>query len=352
MLLNCGVGEDCWESLGLQGDPTSPFWRRSVLGVHWKDWCWSWNFSTLATWWEELIHWKRAWYWERLRAGREGDNRGWDGWMASLTQWTRIWVNSRSWRWTGRPGLLHSTGLQTVGHDWATELNWVLTAVHGGVSLGVAHTLLFLQITGSRVLQLSTCSSQTSLPCCMWCLNSLTSNWTHITCIGKQIFNRRITREALILHFQGIFLTQIHKKRSNGSNDMDHILEALGLYSRMPSKGVTFSNNVHNYYFTSLALILPTFSSCIKKDCTKCTQPWWYWQPPLGPLHFRCCANICLKRSAGLDIRFPLPMLGTQGSGRSPDSCKSGQQVPEMQGQSLTPSLQSRVLPSLTLLVL
>ena len=47
--LNCGVGEDSWESLGLQGDPTSPSWRRSVLGVHWKDWCWSWNSSTLAT---------------------------------------------------------------------------------------------------------------------------------------------------------------------------------------------------------------------------------------------------------------------------------------------------------------
>ena len=55
MLLNCGVGEDSWESLGVQGDPTSPFWRRSVLGVHWKDWCWGWNSSTLATSWEELL---------------------------------------------------------------------------------------------------------------------------------------------------------------------------------------------------------------------------------------------------------------------------------------------------------
>ena len=59
MLLNCGVGEDSWESLGLQGDPTSPFQRSSVLGVHWKDWCWSWNSNTLATWCEELTHWKR-----------------------------------------------------------------------------------------------------------------------------------------------------------------------------------------------------------------------------------------------------------------------------------------------------
>ena len=70
MLLNCGVGEDSWESLGLQGDPTSPFQRRSVLGVHWKDWCWSWN--SLATSCEELTHWKRSWSWEsRRRRGRQ-----------------------------------------------------------------------------------------------------------------------------------------------------------------------------------------------------------------------------------------------------------------------------------------
>ena len=58
MLLNCGVGEDSWESLGLQGDPTNPSWRKSVLNFHWKDWCWSWNSNTLATWWEELTHLK------------------------------------------------------------------------------------------------------------------------------------------------------------------------------------------------------------------------------------------------------------------------------------------------------
>ena len=59
MLLSCGIGEDSWESLGLQGDPTSPSQRRSVLSVHWNDWCWSWNSSTLATSCEELTHWKR-----------------------------------------------------------------------------------------------------------------------------------------------------------------------------------------------------------------------------------------------------------------------------------------------------
>ena len=121
MLLNCGVGEDSWESLGLQDDPTSPSYRRSVLGVHWKDWCWSWNSNILATWCEELTHLKRPWCWERLRAGGEGDDRGWNDWMASLTQWTWVWVDSVSWWWTGRPGMLRFMGSQRVGHDWVTE---------------------------------------------------------------------------------------------------------------------------------------------------------------------------------------------------------------------------------------
>ena len=123
MLLNCGVGEDSWESLGLQGDPTSPSWRISVLGVHWKDWYWSWNSNPLATWCEELTCLNRPWCWERLRAGREGEYRGWDSWMASLTQWTWVWVDSGSWWWTGRPGMLQFVGSQRVRHDWATELN-------------------------------------------------------------------------------------------------------------------------------------------------------------------------------------------------------------------------------------
>ena len=126
MLLNCGVGEDSWESLRLQGDPTSPSLRRSVLGVHWRDWCWSWNSNTLATWWEDLTHLKRPWCWERLGAGAEGDDRGWDHWMASPTRGKWVWVDSGSWWWTGRPGLLQFVGSQRIGHDWATELNWCL----------------------------------------------------------------------------------------------------------------------------------------------------------------------------------------------------------------------------------
>ena len=117
MLLNCGVREDSWESLGLQGDPTSPSWRRSVLGVHWKDWCWSWNSNTLATSCKEFTL-----RWGGLGAGGKGDDRGWDGWMASLTWWTWVWVNSRIWWWTGRPGVLRFMESQRVGHDWVNEL--------------------------------------------------------------------------------------------------------------------------------------------------------------------------------------------------------------------------------------
>ena len=63
-------------------------------------------------------------HWEGLGAGGEGDDRGWDGWMASPTRWMWVWVNSGSWWWTGRPGMLWFTGSQRVRYDWATELNW------------------------------------------------------------------------------------------------------------------------------------------------------------------------------------------------------------------------------------
>ena len=121
MLLNCGVGEDSWESLGLQGDPTSPFkgdqpWdffgrndAKAETPVLWPPHAKSWLIGKDCCW-------------EGLGAGGERDDRGWDGWMASLTRWTWVWVNSGSWCWTGRPGVLRFMGLQRVEHDWATEL--------------------------------------------------------------------------------------------------------------------------------------------------------------------------------------------------------------------------------------
>ena len=72
MLLNCGAGEESWETLGQQGDQSSQSQRKSTLNIHWKDWCWSSSSNTLATWYKELTHQKRPWYWERLKAGGEG----------------------------------------------------------------------------------------------------------------------------------------------------------------------------------------------------------------------------------------------------------------------------------------
>ena len=118
MLLNCGVGEDSWESLGLQGDPTSPSYKTSVLNIHWKDWCWSWDFNTLSTWCEELTHWKRHWCWERLKAEGKGDDRGWDGWMASPTLWTWVWVSSGMDREAWRAAVHGVAKSRTRLSDW------------------------------------------------------------------------------------------------------------------------------------------------------------------------------------------------------------------------------------------
>ena len=87
--------------------------------------CWSWNSNNLATWFKELTHWKRPWCWERLKGGGEGDDRGWVGWMASLTLWTRVRANSRSWWWIGKPGMLQSMGSQRIRYDWEIELSWI-----------------------------------------------------------------------------------------------------------------------------------------------------------------------------------------------------------------------------------
>ena len=117
------------------------FWHRNESYLyhinhclfHWRDWCWSWNSNTLATSCEELTHWKRPWCWERLRAGGEGGDRGWDGWMASPTRWTWVWVDSGSWWWTGRLGMLQFMGSQRVRYDWATELtDWTTACVGWG----------------------------------------------------------------------------------------------------------------------------------------------------------------------------------------------------------------------------
>jgi len=91
-----------------------------------EGWWWNWNSNTLATWCKELTHWKRPWCWERLKAGGEGDNRGWDDWIASLTRRTWVWASSGIWWWTGKPGVLQFMGSQRIRLDWVTELNWLI----------------------------------------------------------------------------------------------------------------------------------------------------------------------------------------------------------------------------------
>ena len=146
---------DCKET-----KPVHPKRNQSWIVIGKSD-CWSWNSNALATWCKELTHLKRPWCWESLKAGGEGDDRGWGGWMASPTRRTWIWVNSRSWWWTGRPGLLWSMGSQRVGHDWVTELKWktlqmVTAAIKLKLTLGRKAMINLDSILKSRDVTLPT----------------------------------------------------------------------------------------------------------------------------------------------------------------------------------------------------
>ena len=118
-ILNCGVGEDSWESWRSNQSILKIIPGCSLEGLMLKL-----KLQYLATWWEELTHLKWPWCWERLRAGGEGEDRGRNGCMASLTQWTWVKIESGSWWWTGRPGVLWFMGSERVTQDWVTELNW------------------------------------------------------------------------------------------------------------------------------------------------------------------------------------------------------------------------------------
>ena len=129
----------CFWTVVLEKTLESPLDCKEIQPVHPKG-NWSWVFigrtdvegETPIFWPPDAQSWLtgKDWCWERLRAGGEGDDRGWDGWMASLTQWTWVSVNSRNWWWTGRPGVLQFMGWQRVRHNWVTELNWNLTCTN------------------------------------------------------------------------------------------------------------------------------------------------------------------------------------------------------------------------------
>ena len=129
VLKNCELSELsafglwCWRRL-MRVPWTARRSHQSVLKevnpeYSFEDWCWRWNSNTLATWCKEVTHWKRPWCWERLKAGGEGNNRGWDGWMASLTQWTQVWASFRSWWWTWKPAAVHG-----VAKSWTRLSDW------------------------------------------------------------------------------------------------------------------------------------------------------------------------------------------------------------------------------------
>ena len=130
MLLNCGVGEDL-----LRVPWTGRRSNQSIL----KEISPEYSLEELMLklklqYFDHLMrrtdYWKRPLCWERSKAGGEGDDRGWDGCMASPTRWKWVWANSGVWWWTGKPDMLQSVGLQRVQHDWTTELNWIQFIIH------------------------------------------------------------------------------------------------------------------------------------------------------------------------------------------------------------------------------
>ena len=123
----------CFWTVVLEKTLESPLHCKEIQPVHSKG-DQSWDFferndakaETPILWPPHAKSWLigKDWCWEGLGAGGKEDHRGWDGWMASPTRWTRVWVNSGSWWWTGRPGMLQFMGSERFRHDWATELNW------------------------------------------------------------------------------------------------------------------------------------------------------------------------------------------------------------------------------------
>ena len=148
----------------------SPLDCKEIQPIHSEDQSWDFfgandvDAETPVLWPPHVKSWLfgKDWCWAGLGAGGEGDDRGWDGWMASLTRWTWVWVNSGSWWWIGRPGVLRFMGSQRVGHDSVTELNWKLKIMiqvmwaaacikYFNLKIGLIHTLCWLSLTTDSV---------------------------------------------------------------------------------------------------------------------------------------------------------------------------------------------------------
>ena len=138
MSSNCGAGEDSWKFLGQQGDQTNLKGDQTWI-FYWKDWCWSGSSSILVIWCKQTTHCKSPWCWEGLRAEGEEGIRGWDGWLASLMQWTWTWPNSGRWWGTVRPGVLQSMVSQsrTWLGNWTTLIDLLIWC-----HIGFRHTAM------------------------------------------------------------------------------------------------------------------------------------------------------------------------------------------------------------------
>ena len=203
-------------------------------------------------------------HWEGLGAGGEGDNRGWDGWMALLIWWTWVWVNSGSWWWTGRPGMLRFMGSQRVRHDWATELNWTfgwskyLSKDLEALAPAMIKALLLLALVKACVAALWRQSSCLSTPP-HHSLATCSSNLKVLLLFGQQMVKTFISEN------------QLHK---------DSPQSTFGLYPLTSPLG---NNNVINLCLFGVCYLFIGLSSHYSVATS-----WWNSLSPI--------VNLCLKR--------------------------------------------------------
>ena len=181
MLLNCGVGEDSWESLGLQEiQPVHPKGNQSWIFIGRTDI----EAGARILWPPDVKNWLtgKTLMPGKLKAGGEGDNKGWDDWMASLTQWTWVWARSGIWWWTGKYGMLQSMRSKRVGHNWVTELNWIAVNVEHLLLAYWSTVFLLWSIFSCLLPLLWQCYFFVCLTWVVWAVH-IFWKWTLVSCV-------------------------------------------------------------------------------------------------------------------------------------------------------------------------